>query len=304
MMKNENLSFVFFGSGPVATESLRLLIQSFVVEAIITKPTTKSEMESVAKNIPVLCVSNRKELSELIKAQNFKSKVGVLIDFGIIVSQDVINNFKFGIVNSHFSLLPELRGADPISFAILEGRKNTGVSLMLLVEAMDEGPILATKKMVITDTDTSIDLSNKLVQLSYSMLVETLPKYINGQVKPRHQNTQKTKPTYTRKLTKLDGLIDWNKDAQTLEREIKAFIEWPKSRTKLGDVDVVITKAYSELSSSSGLKPGDIKIVPKINLLSVGTKNGDLHIEQLKPIGKNEMDSKSFINGYINKLNV
>lgn len=301
MMKNK-LSLVFFGSGPVAASSLELLIQDFNIEAVITKPTTKTQMEAVSGNAPVYTVSNKVELSELFESKRFTSKVGVLIDFGIIVNQDVIDYFEYGIVNSHFSLLPELRGADPISFAILEGREKTGVSLMLLVQAMDEGPLLTTKELLITDTDTSIELSTKLVQLSHAMLVESLPKYLSGELKPSPQDTNSITPTYTRKLTKQDGIIDWNKDALTLEREIRAFIEWPKSRTKLGSVDVVITKAHSVPSNSPDLKLGDIQIDPSINLLTIETKNGYLCIERLKPAGKNEMDVRSFINGYGSRL--
>lgn len=300
-MKNK-ISFVFFGSGPVASESLRLLMNDFEIEAIVTKFTTKLEMEKIANGTPVLCVSDKKELSELIVAQKFKSKIGVLIDFGIIVGQDVIDYFELGIVNSHFSLLPRLRGADPISFAILEGHKTTGVSLMLLVQAMDEGPLLVTKEMEVTDTDDANTLSTKLIQLSYSLLAENLPKYVSGEAKPEPQDTKTTTPTYTRKLTKRDGAIDWNKDALTIEREIRAYIEWPKSRTMLGDVDVVITKAYSVPSNSPDSKPGDIKIVPEINLLSIESENGSLYVEKLKPIGKNDMDAKSFINGYIDRI--
>jgi methionyl-tRNA formyltransferase len=301
-MKNDNQSFVFFGSGPVAAESLRLLMSNFKIEAIVTKFTTKSEMEKIANGTPVLCVSDKKELSELIAEQKFKSKVGVLIDFGIIVGQDVIDYFELGIVNSHFSMLPELRGADPISFAILEGRKTTGVSLMLLVQAMDEGPLLVAKEIEVTDTDDANTLSTKLIQLSYDLLAENIPKYVSGKTKPEPQDTKTTTPTYTRKLTKQDGVIDWNKDALTIEREIRAYIEWPKSRTKLGLVEVVITKAHSMPSNSQESKPGDIKIVPEINLLSIECKNGSLYVEKLIPAGKNEMDCSSFINGYKDRI--
>jgi methionyl-tRNA formyltransferase len=301
-MKNEKTRLVFFGSGPIAASSLELLSRDFEIEAVITKPTTKTEMEAVANGATVFCVFNKTELSELFKSKTFESKVGVLIDFGIIVNQDVIDYFEFGIVNSHFSILPELRGADPISFALLEGRDKTGVSLMLLVQAMDEGPLLATKKLEITDTDTSKELSTKLVQLSYSMLVESLPKYLSGDIKPIPQNTIAVAPTYTRKLTKQDGQIDWNKDALSIDREIKAYIDWPKSRTKIGSVDVVITKAHSVPSNTPGLKPGDFQIDPSINLLTIETKNGYLCVERLKPVGKNEMDVRSFINGYKDRI--
>jgi len=301
-MKSEKPSLVFFGSGPVAARSLSLLMQEFEVEAIITKPTTKADMEAVAGGVPVLCASNKLELSKLFETHSFKSKVGVLIDFGIIVEQDIIDYFELGIVNSHFSILPELRGADPISFAILEGRKTTGVSLMLLVRGMDEGPILITREITLTDTDSAVELSTKLIQLSHSMLTDVLPKYLSGGIEPVPQDTGLTTPTYTRKLTKQDGLIDWNKDAVTIEREIRAFIEWPKSRTKLGEIEVVITQAYSDLSITAGLRPGEVQIVPNVNLLRVVTKNGFLYIQKLKPVGKNEMDCIAFINGYKDRI--
>ena len=141
-MKNEKLSLVFFGSGPVAAESLRLLSDDFIIEAVITKPTTRTEMSESSPNTPLFTVEDKASLDKLFNEHKFSSKLGVLIDFGIIISQQVIDFFPYGIVNSHFSLLPALRGADPISFAILEGKEKTGVSLMLLVQAMDEGPIL------------------------------------------------------------------------------------------------------------------------------------------------------------------
>ena len=127
---NEKPSFVFFGSGPVAKRNLEQLLDSFQLEAIITKPATLRDMAAIAGNAPVFAVQNKSELDELITTKKFTSQLGVLIDFGIIVSQKVIDSFPRGIVNSHFSLLPELRGADPISFAILEGLRETGVSLM------------------------------------------------------------------------------------------------------------------------------------------------------------------------------
>jgi methionyl-tRNA formyltransferase len=302
-MKNKQ-SLVFFGSGPVAEASLKLLQRSFEIEAIVTKFTTLSEMKAIANNIPVYGVSNKIELDELLKVNKFGSKLGLLIDFGIIVSQDVIDYFGLGIVNSHFSLLPELRGADPISFAILEGREKTGVSLMLLVQAMDEGPILAQKELALTDTDTSVSLSTKLVQLSYELLLENLPKYSKGELKPQEQDIEGTTPTYTRKLNKADGVLDWNKDALTLEREIRAFIEWPKSKATLGSVEVVITKAYSVPSNSPNSKPGEVQIVPEVNLLSIECKNGALYVEKLKPVGKKEMDAQAFLAGYKSRLNL
>lgn len=289
-MQNEKPSFVFFGSGPVAAENLRLLVDAFTIEAIITKPATKETMQRISPGSPLFTVSNKSELDTVLSEQKFSSKIGLLIDFGILVSQRVIDYFPLGIVNSHFSLLPELRGADPISFAILEGKQSTGVSLMLLVEAMDEGPLLTSQKLVLDGKETATILTNKLVTLSASLLVECLPKYIRNEVFP---TPQKGTPTYTRKLTKQDGVIDWSKPAGQIEREIRAYVEWPKSHTSFNNLDVVIGSAHVIKDQGS---PGVHMMVD--NKLIVYCGKDALSIETLKPAGKATMDIRSFINGY------
>src|SRR5579875_3987803 len=134
---NNSESIVYFGAGPVAAKALRLLAQSFPIEAVITKP--KPEHHKELPPVLAAChelglhnvhtVANKAELSELFANHHFGSRAGVVIDFGIIIAQDVINAFELGIINSHFSLLPRWRGADPITFAILSGDEETGVSL-------------------------------------------------------------------------------------------------------------------------------------------------------------------------------
>ena len=181
MTKTSN-KIVFFGSGPVAAKSLALLLANFEVEAVVTKPTTKFEMQKVAKDVQVYTVSNKSELDTLVRSQKFESRLGVLIDFGIIVSSSVISSFPLGIVNSHFSILPEWRGADPINFAILSGQQETGVSLMLLVEAMDEGPLLIYSTYKLPPDITSIELTQNLIHISNDMLRHTIPEYQAGRI--------------------------------------------------------------------------------------------------------------------------
>lgn len=298
---NKKIPLVFFGSGPVAAESLRLLANNFDIEAIITKPTTEQEMGSAYANAPIFTVSTKDELDKLIENTSFTSQLAVLIDFGIIVSQKVIDYFPFGIINSHFSILPELRGADPISFAILEGKKKTGVSLMLLVEAMDEGPILSVGTLDLDGSETTESLTNELVILSYNLLSDRLAEYLSGETDLVEQqviaNKFKVQPSYTRKLTKLDGNIDWSKSAEQIEREIRAYCGWPKSKTTLNGVDCVITNA--SVINKSG-KPGDYFIDNKS--LCVFCGENALTIEHLKPAGKKEMDIAGFLAGYRNRL--
>lgn len=295
---------VFFGSGPVSAKSLELLQQNFTIEAIITKPTTRSEMLAVANGTSIHTVANKAELDALIDTTPFQSKVAILIDFGILVSQKVIDSFPLGIVNGHFSLLPQLRGADPISFAILQGLDKTGVSLMLLVEAMDEGPVIACGVHELDGSETTPALTDRLIALSHTLLKTELPRYLAGETKGVDQSKlsqlipgHPTKPSYSRKLTKTDGVLDFTKPALQLEREIRAFIEWPKSRTVIAGKDVIITKAHAVPSNFSD-KPGDIEIVKDIDTLIINCANGYLCIDELKPAGKKEMTTAAFLAGY------
>lgn len=309
-MKKISKPIVFFGSGPVAAESLELLADNFTIEAVVTKPRPahhkgETPVLSVADKlgIPVKTATNKKELDTLFESKPFKSKVGVLVDFGIIVSQKVIDYFPLGIVNSHFSVLPQWRGADPITFAILSGQKKTGVSLMLLVEAMDEGPLLTYAEYDIDENETTETLTKNLIQLSNSLLSDTLPQYMQGDIQPMPQSVTGREISYSRKLTKQDGIIDWTKPAEVLSREVRAFIVWPKSRTTLAGKDVIITKAHALPGNTPGKNPGDIDQSALANGdLVIETADGRLCIDTLKPAGKSKMTSKAFLAGHRNQL--
>lgn len=304
-MKKTSETVVFFGSGPVAAKCLELLNKDFLIEAIITKPKPEHHrgdfpVLAVAEklNLRVFTPSSKKELSELFTEKPVQSRLGIVIDYGIIIAADVIDQFPLGIVNSHFSLLPRWRGADPISFAILEGDAKTGVSLMVIDEGMDTGKLITQKVWHIKPGTTTPQLTEELITLSHELLTEYLPHYINGDIKP-HAQPHPTRATYSRKLTKEDGVIDWNKSAQEIEREIHAFVEWPKSQTAIGDIPVTITAAHA-VPVSSG-KPGEIEVVNK-NILIIHCGSGYLCIDALKPAGKKEMPPDAFLAGYGKRL--
>ncbi len=292
---------IFFGSGPVASASLKLLREHCDIEAIITKSTTKSMMETACPGATTYTVATKQELENLIEEKKFTSRLGVLIDFGIIVSQKTIDYFPKGIINSHFSLLPQWRGADPISFSLLSGQKETGVSLMLLSAGMDEGMILSSGSIDIS-SQTGPELTSQLIDLSDGLLRESIPLYSADQIIPISQEANAglhnidPVPTYSRKLSKDDGVIDWIKPADQIEREIRAFIEWPKSRTQLAGKDVIITKAHVIQAGNNSLKPGDVQV--NVNTLSIKCGSGSLSIDSLKPAGKKEMPIQAFLLGY------
>ncbi len=291
---------VFFGSGPVAAASLALLHKNFEIEAVITKPRPphhKGEvpvLDTAAKlGLQIFTAQNKAELDTLFSEQKYKARLGILIDFGIIVSQKVIDYFPLGIVNSHFSLLPSLRGADPITFSILNGDTKTGVSLMLLVKAMDEGPLLAQVACELPNDITTPELTEKLIHVSYEALKRTIPLYVSGNLKPYPQPDAAA--SYSRRLSKDDGLIDWQKLATTLEREVRAFSGWPKSRTSFGNLEVTITKAHPIKISGN---PGSTTIHNGRPVVYCG--EDALMIDRLKPSGKKEMPGEAFLAGYKN----
>ena len=294
-------SIVFFGSGPVATKSLAHLARTFPVEAIITKPATLQELKDHYALVPVYAVSTKAELDDLLSQTQFTSSLGIVIDFGIIISQRAIDSFPKGIVNSHFSLLPEWRGADPLTFTILSGQQKTGISVMLLTAGMDEGPLLAQAPYEIPHGYTTPQLTEDLIELSAATLKEILPEYLAGTLAPQPQAAvsiaEDIEPTYSRKLTKQDGLIDWHKSATVLEREIRAFIAWPKSYTTFAKREVIITAA--SVAHRSGA-PGGIIIDGKQLFICCG--EDALAIERLKPANKKEMTAAAFLAGYKNTL--
>lgn len=284
-------SIIFFGSGPVACDSLKTLVNHFNIEAVITKsvpphhkgiaPVQEFAQES---GLNIIFANNKLELDDIFSEKQFSSCLGVVVDYGVIMSEKVISSFELGIINSHFSLLPEWRGADPITYSILSGQNKTGVSLMLIEPTLDTGKLLTQKSLKIENDDTTPSLTAKLIDLSNKLLIEYLPKYINKELKP-HAQPHPDRATYSRKITKTDGLIDWSKSAYQIEREIRAYYGWPKSYTKLFNHDIIITKAHIEKSQITDL---DIKCGDN-NYLSID--------ELIAPSGR-KMSARDFLNGY------
>jgi methionyl-tRNA formyltransferase len=289
---------VFFGSGPVAAASLALLSKDFEIEAVLTKPQPAHHKQpfpvlSLAKErgLRILTASSQEELSTVLKENDLKSDLGIIIDHGIIISHDVIEHFPLGIINSHFSLLPRWRGADPISFSILNGDRETGVSLMVIVDRLDEGNLLVQRHLPIAPTATTPSLTDELIALSHAMLVETIPLYRAGKVAPYPQPDEP--PTYSHKLSKADGTIDWHKSATQLEREIRAYSGWPRSRTRLGSIDVTVTAAHVVPASGTAGK-----LLIENQQLGIYCGQDMLILDRLIPSGKKEMPVNSFLNGY------
>jgi len=286
---------IFFGTGPVAAASLQTLANHFQIELVITKarnPHHKGTVpvEELAKtaNLPLKFASTKAELDQLFASTTVKSRLGIIVDYGVIVSLKVINSFELGIINSHFSLLPEWRGADPITFAILSGQTTTGVSLMLVAPELDTGKLVTQEPLNINPTDTTPSLTEKLVNLSNQMLIKYIPLYTSGQAKPYPQPNPE-RATYSRRLTKADSQLDpATMTAAECERRIRALLNFPKSKIILLSVPCTITAAHVAPEPSTELDPK--------------CADGNyLVIDQLIPANSKPMTPQAFLNGHRKK---
>lgn len=299
-------TIVFFGNERLATAVstdapiLRSLIEAgYKIAAVITpnqatiKHSRKSRLLEVsliaqAANIPHLSLTSLKD--SLPAIAKYKADVGILAAFGKIVPQSIIDLFPYGIVNIHPSLLPLHRGPIPIEAPILNGEPTTGVSLMQLVAAMDAGPIYDQVEIKLTGRETKPELAATLAQLGAQRLISVLPIIFNGQLKPRAQDENGA--SYDKKITAGDGSIDFTKPAIFLEREIRAYLGWPRSKTTINNQPLIITSAHVIAGKA---KPGEIKLSDQ--QLVFGTSADMLAIDRLQPAGGREMRIAEYLRG-------
>lgn len=311
-MNKTSKAIVFFGNERLATglettaPALRRLIQEgYDVKAVVasndfsaSRKQRSLEVAEVAQehDIPLLLP---KKLSDIRKQlQDIQAEIGVLVAYGKMVPQSIIDIFPCGIVNIHPSLLPLHRGPTPIESVILNGELKTGVSLMKLVKEMDAGPVYSQKIIDLTGGESKQYLANKLSETGVESLIATLPGILASNIKPKAQDDSKA--TYDSLIDKKDGIIDWNKPAAQIEREIRAYATWPGSRTTIAGKDVIITGARLGSDTHNGVGVGLASI--NGNAIEVTTKTGTILIDKLKPAGKSEMSAAAFIAGHKQQL--
>jgi len=274
---SQNTSIVFFGNEKLVTGG-------------VAKPIIKEALAQAGFRIEKVVTGDLSELSQ------HKSQLAVLAAYGKIIPQRILDEFPLGIINVHPSLLPLYRGPTPIESAILDGAQKTGVSIMKVTSGMDEGPIYAQRTVHLSGKEPKQELAETLQILGAELLVELLPKIATGEIRPRQQ-PHPERATYSRKLTKKDGVMDLTKHAEVLEREIRAFAGWPKSHTSIANINVVITQA-SVLNMPG--RTGSYSTSDKRLLLHC--RDSTLLIERLKPVGKAEMTAEAFLAGYKTRL--
>lgn len=298
---NTKTSIVFFGTGQTSLDALQCLAENFEIELIITKPPAKNSAGKLFKNqvhvwaeennIKLITPANKAELKDNFATRSIKSEVGIVLDYGMIIPKEVIDIFPRGILNSHFSLLPKYRGADPIRSAILKGDKVTGVTIIRITPGLDDGPILTWAEQRAGEIN-STELREKLSNLNCALLPESIKLYLNNELEVVNQD--ETQATHTSKTTKADGRIEPSKESEQLEREIRAYTGWPKSYFDCKGKTYIVHKA---IKSSVKVAPGKLEVKDK--KLFYGCKNGSLEIIEIQPANKPKMNASAIINGYL-----
>ena len=308
------MRIVFMGTPDFAVNTLESIINAgHEVLLVVTQPDKakgrgKKLIFSPVKetalkyNLDVAQPKRVKEEGFVERLTLLAPDVIVVVAYGQILPESILNIPRYGCINVHASLLPEYRGAAPIQWAVIDGLKETGVTTMYMDKGLDTGDIIDQKIITIDENETGGSLFDRLAVLGGDIIVETLEKIVNGTATRTKQNDDLS--SYAKMLSKDMGNLDFSKDAVVLERLIRGLNPWPSAYTKLYGkmlkvfaADVInedeIIKIDGGLSS-----PGCIVAVEKKSF-TVRCGNGGLAITSLQLEGKKRMDTAAFMLGYI-----
>jgi methionyl-tRNA formyltransferase len=300
---------VFFGTPQFSADFLTALLDDNEIEvaAVVTQPDEPQGRKRVltpppvkvlaeSRGIPVWQPTRIKEnvaMFETLRA--YKADAFVVIAYGRILPQALLDIPARGVVNVHPSLLPKYRGPSPMQAAIAAGDAETGISIMLIDALMDHGPILAVEKLTIDPRETTESLTKKVTKIGAPLLVDTLKKWIDGAITPVEQDHSAA--TICSILKREDGIIDWSQPAEVIDRKLRAFTPWPgMSTTWTRNGTPVGLKIIRAMLSDKSVEPGRVLIDG--NQLYVGTSSTALQITDLQPAGGKPMDAGTFIRGY------
>jgi len=263
---------------------------------IVFSPVKQSALQH---QLPVWQPGSFKKPENSAKLAGYKADLYIVAAFGQILPQSVLDQPGYGTLNIHASLLPKYRGADPIAETILQGDKETGISIMLLDAGVDTGPVLLQRSLVIADGDTTSSLTLKLAEIGAQALLEALPLWVGGTLVPEPQNEEKA--SHTRMLRKEDGQIDWSRPASVIARQVRAYSPWPSAYTYWGGKLCKVLKAQVQaVTSEKEIAPGMVGVreLAGHQVLGVATGSGVLIIQQLQLEGKKAMSAEEFLHGY------
>ncbi len=302
---NKSKKILLFGNERIATSVetkapiFRYLMQNYnVVGLVVSEKKSMDSLEVVKlakeNNIEVYNFTKLKDSIEDIR--KLEADIAVLIAYGKIIPQSIIDIFPMGILNIHPSLLPMHRGPTPLESVILGNETKTGVSLMHLSSGMDSGPVYAQKTINLNQKETKQELANILDELGYSIFKEDFEDILSGKITPVEQKDELA--TYDQLINKTNSNIDWNESSLQIINKIRAYEGWPGTKTILGKLNVNIVSA--DISDYKG-NPGEFLI--ENGRLYIYTLDSSLEIKTIQPEGRKIMTARDFLLGYSNKIN-
>lgn len=295
---------VFMGSPEFAVPSLRLLAEQYPVVGVVSQPDRPAGRGRVLTSPPVKLLAQelglpiiqpeRLRRSEAMQVlRDWAPELIVVAAFGQILRPEVLDLPLHGCVNVHGSLLPRWRGAAPIHAALLHGDSDTGITIMRMDPGVDTGPMLRQASLPILADDTAGSLIPRMAELGARLLVETLPGYLSGAIRPQPQDEMLA--TYAPMLKKEDGLLDFSCPAQELVNRVRAFNPWPGASMLWQGAPLKIHRAAALHAGAHVPLPGKTYIAD--GLPAVGTADGLLALIEVQPAGKKSMPGKLFLQG-------
>jgi len=293
---------VFMGSPPFAVPTLKTLSEQYSVVAVICQPDRPAgrgrgsrppatKIFAADAGIPILQPDRLNEAEVISRIAELRPELVVVAAYGQILPRSLLDLSKNGNLNVHASLLPRWRGAAPIQAAILNGDRESGVTLMQMDAGLDTGPTLSRRKVSIKPEETGGSLTKRLSDIGAELLIETLPGYLAHEVTPVPQD--ETLSTYAPLLKKSDGALDLRATAKQLARQIRAFDPWPGTYIHWGDRRLAIKAAHAV--SSIRATTGEVALIDRAP--AIGTGTGGLVLDRVQPSGKREMAGEAFIRG-------
>ncbi len=292
---------VFMGSPEFAATVLRALAIRYVIAGVVTQPDRPAGRGRQLKPPAVKTLALELGLSviqppklrapdAMEQLRGWSPELIVVAAFGQILRSDVLGLPQQGCINVHASLLPRWRGAAPIQAALLAGDPETGVTIMKMDEGVDTGAILSQGELPIDSDDTGGSLSDKLSRLGADLLIETLPRYLAGELHALAQDEQKA--TYAPMLKKEDALLDMTRPAEELARRVRAFNPRPGAFLLWEGANLKVHRAHMEPENSTAGQRLVVRGHP-----ALGTGNGILVLDEIQPAGKKSMDGRAFLAG-------
>ncbi|HLC44697.1 MAG: methionyl-tRNA formyltransferase [Candidatus Doudnabacteria bacterium RIFCSPHIGHO2_01_FULL_50_11] len=305
-MELSHLKTIYFGSSEFALPIFEALLNERIkILAVVTQPDrptgrdlrlTPTPMKVAARShkFDVLQFPSLSESDAVGALKVLDADLAIVASYGQIIPKPVLSSSRLGFVNVHPSLLPKYRGPSPIQTVILNGERTTGVTIMLLDDKMDHGPLLAQSEIAIKADDTYLSLHDRLASEGARLLVATLSLWLSEKIRPQAQDDKSA--TFTTLLTRETGRINWRASAEQINRHVRAFTPWPGSWSMLDEERYKIIEAAPAQSKPLPL-PGQLLFLGNRLYVGCGSMTS-LEIIKIQPAGRSVLTAEQFIRGY------